>query len=630
MNSCVDRDNERALFQPPRLGLTWKLRALVLVRSNAVVENLEMQRAPQPTLDGVYFITPSEDSVKRVVEDCKQSLYRKAHVFFTSAAPKAILSLISSNRACVEKLNNCSELNMEYLSVDTKGFSLEIDDALRGTFALGQEASQAQARMMDMIARRLATVMVSLGEIPSLRHMAKIGDKRSDVSRGVAERLDRILTAMLRSKGAEAAKNNPTCDVLIVDRSFDIIAPIIHEWTYESMVTDLLDVPNGVYKYKIQTKNGEEAKEALLGESDPLWVELRHAHIAEVLTSLADKTKTFANIGQSGVGSRDLTTGQLKKAVEALPKVLDQRAKLSVHTSIAAEINEVLQRCALGEVGRVEQDIVFGEATSKDLIALFMDLDSKGVRLPMVEKLRLLLCYCGSHPQKLDESEKKRWSATTGLTRADVDVLENLELLGFKVRKDASSSSFFSSSSTKSMRPKVLERTGEGSDWDLFRFLPNVAGLCTDLDSGALDANEYPPIGGPSKGTASSSASASLTSPTKSKSVRTRTTASWATHGSAGSLGAGDGNAAGATAAGVRHARTDSTSSQSVSRRSNRRLIVFVIGGMTRGEIREAHALSKKLHREVIVGSTSVETPASFVEKLASLGSNHLAEIEGL
>jgi syntaxin-binding protein 1 len=240
-----------------------------------VVENLEMQRAPQPTLDGVYFITPSEDSVKRVVEDCKQSLYRKAHVFFTSAAPKAVLSLISSNRACVEKLNNCSELNMEYLSVDTKGFSLEIDDALRGTFALGQEASQAQARMMDMIARRLATVMVSLGEIPSVRHMAKIGNKRSDVSRGVAERLDRILTAMLRSKGAEAAKNNPTCDVLVVDRSFDIIAPIIHEWTYESMVTDLLDVPNGVYKYKIQTKNGEEAKEALLGESDPLWVELR-------------------------------------------------------------------------------------------------------------------------------------------------------------------------------------------------------------------------------------------------------------------------------------------------------------------------------------------------------------------
>ena len=52
-----------------------------------------------------------------------------------------------------------------------------------------------------------------------MRFMAKVGDRRSDVSRGIADRLDRTIAALLRSKGAEAAKNNPTCDVLIVDRS---------------------------------------------------------------------------------------------------------------------------------------------------------------------------------------------------------------------------------------------------------------------------------------------------------------------------------------------------------------------------------------------------------------------------
>jgi hypothetical protein len=35
--------------------------------------------------------------------------------------------------------------------------------------------------------------------------------------------------------------------------------------------------------------------------------------------------------------------------------------------------------------------------------------------------------------------------------------------------------------------------------------------------------------------------------------------------------------------------------------------------------LREAHTLSKTLHREVLIGSTSLENPASFVEKLASL-----------
>jgi syntaxin-binding protein 1 len=63
------------------------------------------------------------------------------------------------------------------------------------------------------------------------------------------------------------------------------------------------------------------------------------------------------------------------------------------------------------------------------------------------------------------------------------------------------------------------------------------------------------------------------------------------------------------------------TSNRAASKRSSRRLIVFVVGGMTRGELREAHVLSRKLHREVIIGSTSLETPASFVEKLAGLAS---------
>ena len=588
-----------------------------------VVENIELTRAPQPTLDGVYFITPSEKSVRALMNDCEARAYRKAHVFFTSPASQGVLRLIKSSPTCVKMLGNCSELNLEYATVDQHGFSVMMDGALGETFSAGREASQAQARAMDMISARLATVLVSLGEIPAIRYMAKVGHRTSDVSRGVADRLDRIITGLLRAKGAEAALNSPTCDVLILDRSIDVIAPIIHEWTYESMVYDLLDVPNGVYKYKITTNAGEQEKDAVLGDDDSLWTELRHAHIAEVLTTLADKTRAFAHIGPHGAGTRDLTTGQLKRTVEALPRVLEQRAKLSVHASIASEINALLQSCALSEVGRLEQDVVFGDATSKDITYLFNTLDEKGTRLPMVEKLRLLLCYVASHPYKLDAAEKSRWCKQTGLTASDIDILEKLELLGVKVLKDKASQSYFSSS-TKSARPKVLERTGEGSDWDLYKFLPTIAGLIADVDSGALDGTEYPAVGESGPSVAAAAASVAMLSPTKSKSVRTRTEASWATRtSSAESIGGeSDATDSNAAAAASRHRRADSTASNRASKRASRRLIVFIVGGMTRGELREAHALSKTLHREVIIGSTSLETPTSFVEKLASLSTS--------
>ena len=51
-----------------------------------------------------------------------------------------------------------------------------------------------------------------------------------------------------------------------------------------------------------------------------------------------------------------------------------------------------------------------------------------------------------------------------------------------------------------------------------------------------------------------------------------------------------------------------------------RRLIVFVVGGVTRGEMREAHALSRELGREVLIGGTEIFTPETFMGELARLG----------
>ncbi|MEW5299818.1 MAG: hypothetical protein WDW36_002793 [Sanguina aurantia] len=52
-----------------------------------------------------------------------------------------------------------------------------------------------------------------------------------------------------------------------------------------------------------------------------------------------------------------------------------------------------------------------------------------------------------------------------------------------------------------------------------------------------------------------------------------------------------------------------------------RRLVVFVIGGASRSEMRVVHALSRSLGRDIILGSTSIETPTSFTDMLYKIGS---------
>jgi syntaxin-binding protein 1 len=39
-----------------------------------------------------------------------------------------------------------------------------------------------------------------------------------------------------------------TCELLILDRSLDPVAPVIHEWTYEALVYDLLALDGNVIR----------------------------------------------------------------------------------------------------------------------------------------------------------------------------------------------------------------------------------------------------------------------------------------------------------------------------------------------------------------------------------------------
>lgn len=47
-----------------------------------------------------------------------------------------------------------------------------------------------------------------------------------------------------------------------------------------------------------------------------------------------------------------------------------------------------------------------------------------------------------------------------------------------------------------------------------------------------------------------------------------------------------------------------------------RRIVVFVVGGITRSEMRVAHLMSKKLGRDVVLGGTSVDDPEIFLGNL--------------
>jgi len=49
--------------------------------------------------------------------------------------------------------------------------------------------------------------------------------------------------------------------------------------------------------------------------------------------------------------------------------------------------------------------------------------------------VRLLMCYCATHPEKLDATKQQQWQKLAMLSPQDMATITNLEFIGVPVRK---------------------------------------------------------------------------------------------------------------------------------------------------------------------------------------------------
>jgi hypothetical protein len=81
------------------------------------VENLGITRQPLPSADAIYFLTPCEDSVNRLIEDFKdpkEPQYGTVHLFFSSTLPQALFTKLKSSNV-VSRVKTFKELNLEFI-----------------------------------------------------------------------------------------------------------------------------------------------------------------------------------------------------------------------------------------------------------------------------------------------------------------------------------------------------------------------------------------------------------------------------------------------------------------------------------------------------------------------------------
>ncbi|KAK3131533.1 hypothetical protein QOZ80_6AG0507700 [Eleusine coracana subsp. coracana] len=593
----------------------------------SLVEDLFKRREPMPSMDAIYFLQPLKENVIMLLSDMsgRCPLYRKAYIFFSSPIPKELVSYIKNDSSVIPRIGALREMNLEFFTIDMQGFVTDHDTALNDLYGVdGQSNSKKFNDTITTMATRIATTFASLKEFPCVRYRApKGGDPSTTPKFDLVPKWLATAVWDIVSKYKSTIPEFPqkeTCELLIIDRPIDQIAPVIHEWTYDAMVHDLLEMDGSKYIYEVSKADSEpEKKEALLEDHDPIWLELRHAHIADASERLYEKMNNFVAKNKAAqLHSRDggeISTRDLQKIVQALPQYSDQVEKLTLHIEIAGKINKFIREYGLRDIGQLEQDLVFGDAGAKEVISI---LRSKQDMSPE-NKLRLLVIYAIVYPEKFEGDKGEKLLQLAKLPYDNMNVINNLKYLGGSDTKKTSRTGAFSLKfdNQKKKNAARTERHDGEETWALSRFFPLIEELIEKLSKGELPLNEYPSMGEPSSSApalpSKSSTGAKQPSSTarpgqnsQPMSMRSRRTPTWAKSRNSDDSQSSDSSV-------LRHASGD-------FKRLGNRIFVFMIGGATRSELRTVHKLTMKMKREVVLGSSSIDDPPQFISKLKAIG----------
>eukprot|EP00996_Jenningsia_fusiforme_P003553 NODE_434_length_2255_cov_23.200816_g400_i0.p1 GENE.NODE_434_length_2255_cov_23.200816_g400_i0~~NODE_434_length_2255_cov_23.200816_g400_i0.p1 ORF type:complete len:469 (+),score=82.09 NODE_434_length_2255_cov_23.200816_g400_i0:135-1541(+) len=364
----------------------------VLERKVTLVESLARQRQPLPTYTALYFVAPTDESVSLVIRDWEEPpIYAKAHLFFTDHIPGPLLDKIGNSRLA-PRLCTLKELYLDVRAVESAVF---VPCAQKDGSPLPMLPLPMDSSTLQKAAREIVTLLYTLKERPIVRHQNS--PAAAALAQVVTQQLDaQVLTSTVEPRGT----------LLLLDRSVDLAAPLLHEFTYQAMLYDLVrnDLRGVHYTHTFVNNGGNTVvREVLLDEYDPLWVEFRHRHISEAAPEIAKSFQQFAQSTKGALGmpkrdSREMDMSKLAEAVRAIPQHQEKANRFSLHINLVDRLMTMFRVERLEPIALLEQSLATGELPDgskpneaeqrKELDRILLDAN-----VSVERKLRLILLY---------------------------------------------------------------------------------------------------------------------------------------------------------------------------------------------------------------------------------------------
>lgn len=434
-------------------------------------------------------------------------------------------------------------------------------------------------------------VCVSLGELPKVRYYKPRNPTHEAsvlsmyLARFVSEELDQYAQS---TRDFPPPSQRPPGILVITDRSMDLMAPLLHEFTYQAMAHDLLPIDEREkVLYRIKINEGtpmQEEKDMELCDKDKVWVDNRHRHMKDTIDKLmSDFQKFLEKNPHFAKESADATNlNVIRDMLAGLPQFQEMKEIYSLHLTMAQECMNRFQSGKLPDIASIEQTLATGLDEDcrkpKNILAEVVRLlDDEAISAS--DRLRLIVIYVLYRDGVILE-DIKRLLAHASLPPRDTQAVTNLELLGARpVRADVKDTR----PTPAPVFPPNTQNAPVNEEYALSRFEPVLKRLLEDLTKGALDQTVFPYVD-PRVDPAEDSLAAQ-----------------------GGSLRAGRPNWA---AAGRRPPE------------NRQRIIVYMAGGATYSESRTCYEVAARQGKDIFLLTSHMLTPALFLRQVGDLSAD--------
>ncbi|KAK0715786.1 Sec1-like protein [Lasiosphaeris hirsuta] len=553
----------------------------ILNQNIANIELIEDRREPNPTMDAIYFLSPQQHILECLLTDFERRRYRKAFIVWAGVLNPELGRRLQPVRQQIAAV--------ETLLVDffpRESHLITFRDPWSFPVLYHPGCNDLIAAHMKQLAQKIAATCITLGEYPKVRyykpsqpiheasvlcgHLARFVQKELD---GYKEWDPEFPRQTGRPQGV----------LLITDRSMDLMAPLIHEFTYQAMAHDLLplnELPKVTFHMTINegTATAEE-KDMEITEADKVWVENRHRHMKDTIDKLMGDFQRFLQQNPNFTDQNQDTTSlnAIRDMMAGLPQFQQMKEAYSLHLTMAQEAMNVFQRHKLPDIASTEQTLATGvdedfRKPKNVLDQVVRLLDDEAITKS--DRLRLIALYV-LYRDGVIEEDIRRLLAHASLPPSDEKIITNLAVLGAQPTRPLKGFR----QPPPPLFPINTKTAAQDEEYALSRFEPAVKHMLEELCRGQLDHAVFPHTVPPANPNEDVVIQGSL---------RTAGAPRWAS-------------------ANRRQAE------------NRQRIIVFVAGGATFSEARACYEVSEKQNRDVFLATTHMVSPALFIRQVGDL-----------